>query len=105
MVHSEICRYVPFAQCVIEQTSQITAVFLCWALLIWSYYVFVGRICVPMLRKDGNARGSVAQGVIYLVFFNLIWFMIIWSYVVVITTSPGLVSEVISHILIFNSLS
>jgi hypothetical protein len=51
-----------------------------YALAAYAYYVFVGRLCVPMLQRKESARGTVAEGAGLLVGFNVLWLMFIWTY-------------------------
>lgn len=51
-----------------------------YALVVYAYYVFVGRLCVPMLQRKESARGTVAEGAGLLVGFNVLWLMFIWTY-------------------------
>ncbi|KAI0311950.1 DHHC palmitoyltransferase-domain-containing protein [Amylostereum chailletii] len=65
------------------------AVGLCSAIMIYTCYVYIGRLCVPMIRRDGGALGGRAMGVVFLVIFVLFAFMMIWSYMKILFTSPG----------------
>ncbi|GAA6021109.1 hypothetical protein JCM11491_004419 [Sporobolomyces phaffii] len=55
----------------------------------YSYYVFVVRLCVPMIRMQQNRLGPRAQGLVYLVIFHFLFVLFCWSYLVAITTPPG----------------
>jgi hypothetical protein len=33
-----------------------------FAVMIYSYYVVIGRLCAPMLQRRSDARGSVGEG-------------------------------------------
>ncbi|KIJ18105.1 hypothetical protein PAXINDRAFT_161618 [Paxillus involutus ATCC 200175] len=61
------------------------------SLLIAGYitYVYAGRFCRDMIKKDNNALGSQATGVAFLVVFCLLLLLLLWSYAAVITTGPG----------------
>lgn len=69
------------------------AVVIVFALIIWCYYVFVGRLIAPMLQRrrssSGTVVGSVGEGVGLLIGFNVLWAMFVWSYLRVILTKPG----------------
>jgi len=59
------------------------------AILLWAQYVYVGRLCVPMLRRDTDARGSFGQGVAYIIVFEILWLLAVWCYIKIITVPPG----------------
>ncbi|GHJ87259.1 hypothetical protein NliqN6_3661 [Naganishia liquefaciens] len=66
-----------------------------YALVVYAYYVFVGRLCVPMLQRKGDARGSVGEGAGLLVGFNVLWLMFIWTYSRIAFTSPGWATQAV----------
>ncbi|GAA5971692.1 hypothetical protein JCM3765_006607 [Sporobolomyces pararoseus] len=55
----------------------------------YSYYVFVVRLCIPMIRMQQNRLGARAQGLVYLVIFHFLFVLFCWSYLVAILTPPG----------------
>ncbi|KAJ9092858.1 hypothetical protein QFC19_008582 [Naganishia cerealis] len=63
---------------VVSRKGFVAAAF---ALIIYAYYVFVGRLCAPMLQKTNGARGSVGEGVGLLIGFNILWLMFVWTYI------------------------
>ncbi|KZO98845.1 zf-DHHC-domain-containing protein [Calocera viscosa TUFC12733] len=63
------------------------------ALLIWLQYVYVRRLCVPMIRRDAAARGTFGQGIAYLVVYEVLWLMTAWCYVKIITVPPGFAKD------------
>ncbi|KDQ06688.1 hypothetical protein BOTBODRAFT_167841 [Botryobasidium botryosum FD-172 SS1] len=65
------------------------AIFLVLGLQGYTVYVYVGRICVPMIRRDASALGGRGQGIAFLVIFSILWLMFVWTYIKVILTPPG----------------
>ncbi|GAA5821516.1 hypothetical protein JCM3770_001057 [Rhodotorula araucariae] len=59
------------------------------ALFAYSYYVYVVRLCVPMVTMDDSRLGARAQGLVYLVIYHFLFVMFVWSYVVAVYTQPG----------------
>ncbi|GAA5958926.1 hypothetical protein JCM8115_000692 [Rhodotorula mucilaginosa] len=55
----------------------------------YSYYVYVVRLCVPMIRMQDNRLGGRAQGLVYLVIYHLLFVMFVWTYLVAVATPPG----------------
>ncbi|GAA5896861.1 hypothetical protein JCM5296_002575 [Sporobolomyces johnsonii] len=55
----------------------------------YSYYVFVVRLCVPMIRMEDSRLGGRAQGLVYLVIYHALFVLFCWSYAVAISTPPG----------------
>ncbi|QRV75536.1 DHHC palmitoyltransferase [Ceratobasidium sp. AG-Ba] len=64
------------------QQKFVVGVVLC--IVVWTYYVYVGRMCVELLR-----RGETAKGGVYIAIFNLFFLMFMWTYIKVILTPPG----------------
>ncbi|GAA5842481.1 hypothetical protein JCM11251_007326 [Rhodosporidiobolus azoricus] len=60
----------------------------------YSYYVYVVRLCIPMIRMQNDRLGGRAQGLVYLVIFHFLFVMFIWTYLMAITTSPGYAKDV-----------
>ncbi len=78
------------------------AVFITIAMIAYTWYVYVGRMCVPMIRRDAGALGSRGLGsklkfihaavigtlttfdvfasVTFLVVFCILGLMMIWAY-------------------------
>ncbi|KAF8602920.1 zf-DHHC-domain-containing protein [Ceratobasidium sp. AG-I] len=50
----------------------------------WTYYVYVGRMCVELIRRREKVKGGVWIGI-----FNLLFLMFCWTYIKVILTPPG----------------
>ncbi|KPV75488.1 uncharacterized protein RHOBADRAFT_53460 [Rhodotorula graminis WP1] len=59
------------------------------AVFAYSYYVYVVRLCIPMVRMDDSRLGARAQGLAYLVIYHFLFVMFVWSYVVAVYTQPG----------------
>ncbi|KZT33540.1 zf-DHHC-domain-containing protein [Sistotremastrum suecicum HHB10207 ss-3] len=55
----------------------------------WTGYVYVGRLCVPMIKRESDALGSRTIGIAFLIVFSILWIMFGWSYAKLIFTSPG----------------
>ncbi|KAJ1308084.1 hypothetical protein OPQ81_002148 [Rhizoctonia solani] len=53
-------------------------------IVVWTYYVYVGRICIKLLN-----RGETVKGGVYIAIFNLFFLMFSWTYLKVIVTPPG----------------
>ncbi|CAE6442533.1 unnamed protein product [Rhizoctonia solani] len=53
-------------------------------IVVWTYYVYVGRVCVRLLN-----RGDTVKGGVYIAIFNLFFLMFSWTYLKVIVTPPG----------------
>jgi len=58
------------------------------AIVVWTYYVYVGRMCVSLLR-----RGETAKGGVYIAIFNLFFLMFGWTYLKALITPPGYVRD------------
>ncbi|GAA5928604.1 DHHC family palmitoyltransferase [Sporobolomyces koalae] len=69
--------------------SRKLAVGIVVAVFGYSYYVFVVRLCIPMIRMERTRLGARAQGLVYLVIFHFLFVLFCWSYIVAITTPPG----------------
>ncbi|TFK48207.1 zf-DHHC-domain-containing protein [Heliocybe sulcata] len=65
-------------------------------ILAYTTYVYIGRFCVPMIRKDAGALGSRAMGIGFLVVFCVIAMMTYWSYLKIILTPPGFAKDHVS---------
>ncbi|KAJ9100326.1 hypothetical protein QFC20_005458 [Naganishia adeliensis] len=77
---------------VVSRKGFVVAVY---ALVVYAYYVFVGRLCVPMLQRKRDARGSVGQGVGLMIAFHVLWLMFIWTYSRIAFISPGWASQLV----------
>ncbi|KAH8112143.1 zf-DHHC-domain-containing protein [Phellopilus nigrolimitatus] len=62
----------------------------------YAWYVYVGRFCVPMIRRDVGAMGGRGMGVAFLVVFCLLGLMFWWTYIKLILTSPGYAKDFVS---------
>ncbi|KAA1474113.1 zf-DHHC-domain-containing protein [Dentipellis sp. KUC8613] len=69
------------------------AIGLAIAIIGYSCYVYIGRFCVPMIRRDGGALGGRGMGIAFLVVFVLLTFMMIWAYIKVVFTPPGFAKD------------
>lgn len=89
------------------------AVFLVVGLFGWTYYVFVVRLAIPMVRRESSAIGSIGEGgalsppfwlshtqadpqlpVALLVIYHLLFVMFVWSYSMAIFNGPGYAKDV-----------
>ncbi|OSD00059.1 zf-DHHC-domain-containing protein [Trametes coccinea BRFM310] len=59
------------------------------AIIVYAFYVYIGRLCVPMIRRDPGALGGRGLGIAFLAVFCLIGLTMLWAYEKVILTSPG----------------
>lgn len=64
---------------------------------LWSYAIYVWRICAPMIRQSPEALGRFSTGAGLLVAYTLMWLIFVWSYVAVLVTSPGCVRDYFAH--------
>lgn len=69
------------------------------AIWLYSYYVYVGRLCFELLRPHRTVEGIAfgggrGLGVGLLVVFNVLWVMVGWCYWAVVLTSPGYAKHV-----------
>ncbi|KAG9307328.1 hypothetical protein G9A89_017156 [Geosiphon pyriformis] len=89
--HSEISNNLSTFKKIINLTINIAAFFpvvFVIALLAWSYYAFVYRLCVLYLLTV-----KPIQGIIYLLFYHPIFILTAWSYLKAVFTSPGSPSD------------
>ncbi|KAH9837742.1 zf-DHHC-domain-containing protein [Rhodofomes roseus] len=63
------------------------------AIVAYTFYVYIGRLCVPMIRRDEGALGGRATGIGFLVVFCVLGLMMLWAYEKVVLTSPGLARD------------
>ncbi|KAG9122964.1 palmitoyltransferase pfa5 [Ceratobasidium sp. 392] len=59
-------------------------------IVVWTYYVYVGRMCIRLLR-----RGETAKGGVYIAIFNLFFLMFSWTYLKALITPPGFARDFI----------
>ncbi|POY74866.1 hypothetical protein BMF94_2139 [Rhodotorula taiwanensis] len=77
----------------------------------YSYYVYVVRLCIPMIRMRDNRLGGRLSSVlsatkrplmdkrhrpavVYLVIYHLLFIMFVWTYLVAVATPPGFARDV-----------
>ncbi|KAI0324507.1 zf-DHHC-domain-containing protein [Cubamyces sp. BRFM 1775] len=65
------------------------AIFMTIGLTSYALYVYIGRLCVPMIRRDSDALGGRGMGIGFLVVFCIFGLMAIWTYEKIVFTSPG----------------
>lgn len=58
-------------------------------LMGYSVYVYVGRLCVDMIRRRADAGGSRNTGIALLVVFSILFLWMMWAYVKLVLTPPG----------------
>ncbi|KAI0043421.1 zf-DHHC-domain-containing protein [Auriscalpium vulgare] len=59
------------------------------AVIAYTCYVYIGRLCIPMIKREASALGGRVLGIVFLVVFILLAFMMIWAYIKVVFTPPG----------------
>ncbi|KAI1790547.1 zf-DHHC-domain-containing protein [Ganoderma leucocontextum] len=64
-------------------------VFLTIAIIAYTGYVYIGRLCAPMIKQDASALGSRSMGITFLVVFSVLGIMMVWAYEKVVLTPPG----------------
>ncbi|RPD63361.1 zf-DHHC-domain-containing protein [Lentinus tigrinus ALCF2SS1-6] len=69
------------------------AIFITLGIIGYAWYVYVGRLCVPMIRRDTGALGTRGLGIGFLVVFCILGLVMIWAYEKVVFTSPGLAKD------------
>ncbi|ORX34082.1 DHHC palmitoyltransferase-domain-containing protein [Kockovaella imperatae] len=69
------------------------AVFVLCALIIWSFYVVVGRVCTPMIRNDSSVGFGRAIGIGTMITFIILWLVFVWSYMMILIVGPGLARD------------
>lgn len=67
------------------------------AMIAYSAYVYIGRLCIPMIKRERNSLGSRRLGIIFLVVFVVLGMMTIWAYIKVVFTPPGYAVKHISR--------
>ncbi|WVF69567.1 hypothetical protein IAT40_004345 [Kwoniella sp. CBS 6097] len=75
--------------------SRNAAILVIIALLCWSFYVIVGRVCTPMIRGNSPYKLGRSTGVGILVGFVILWFLATWTYLKMILTGPGFAKQVV----------
>ncbi|KAI9495525.1 DHHC palmitoyltransferase-domain-containing protein [Zychaea mexicana] len=69
----------------------VAPVMLLGLIFLWCYWAYHFRLCGKLL-----ADGRIAQGALYVVFFQPFFFLCIWSFYKTISTSPGRPLDVIN---------
>ncbi|GLB44476.1 putative DHHC palmitoyltransferase family protein [Lyophyllum shimeji] len=62
-------------------------------LMGYSVYVYVGRLCVDMIRQKPGAGGSRSTGIALLVVFCVLFLWMMWAYIKVVITPPGVAKD------------
>ncbi|KAI0270885.1 DHHC palmitoyltransferase-domain-containing protein [Russula aff. rugulosa BPL654] len=55
------------------------------AIIAYAGYVYIGRLCIPMIKRERNSLGSRRLGIIFLVVFAVLGMMMFWAYIKVRT--------------------
>jgi uncharacterized membrane protein YdbT with pleckstrin-like domain len=55
------------------------------AIIAYAGYVYIGRLCIPMIKREHNSLGSRRLGVIFLAVFSVLGIMAVWAYIKVRT--------------------
>ncbi|WRT64556.1 uncharacterized protein IL334_001488 [Kwoniella shivajii] len=70
-----------------------SAVVVVLALMCWSFYVIVGRVCTPMVRGGSSSGLGKSAGVGLLIGYVILWLLVLWTYVKILITGPGLATK------------
>ncbi|KAI0342150.1 zf-DHHC-domain-containing protein [Trametopsis cervina] len=81
-------RNKPKSWLVLKMTAGTTL-----AIIAYASYVYIGRFCVPMIRKNGGPLSGRKTGIPFLVIFILLLVMILWTYAMIVSVSPGLARD------------
>ncbi|KAF8342352.1 DHHC palmitoyltransferase-domain-containing protein [Cantharellus anzutake] len=65
------------------------------AIIGYTYYVYVVRLCISMVRRKSGASGSRREGIAFLVVFHSLFAMLLWTYAKVVLTPAGFAREYI----------
>ncbi|KAF9481622.1 zf-DHHC-domain-containing protein [Pholiota conissans] len=52
-------------------------------------YVYIARLCIPMIRRERGAQAGRSTGIALLVVFCVLYLWMLWAYLRLIVTSPG----------------
>ncbi|KAI9452304.1 zf-DHHC-domain-containing protein [Lactarius psammicola] len=66
------------------------------SIIAYSAYVYIGRLCIPMIKRESSSLGSRTMGIVFLVAFVVLGMMMIWAYIKVVFTPPGYATKVSS---------
>ncbi|KZT00277.1 zf-DHHC-domain-containing protein [Laetiporus sulphureus 93-53] len=69
------------------------AIVITLGIIAYAFYVYIGRLCVPMIKRHKHMLGGRGMGVAFLVVFCVLGLMMLWSYMKVVLTSPGLAKQ------------
>ncbi|KAI0289309.1 DHHC palmitoyltransferase-domain-containing protein [Multifurca ochricompacta] len=58
-------------------------------IIAYSTYVYVGRLCIPMIKRESDSLGPRTMGIVFLSVFAVLGMMMIWAYIKVVFTPPG----------------
>ncbi|KAF8816885.1 zf-DHHC-domain-containing protein [Phlegmacium glaucopus] len=59
-------------------------------------YVYIGRLCVPMIKRRSGAGAGRGTGVALLVVFAVLYLWMVWAYIKAIITAPGYARDYVS---------
>ncbi|KZP33218.1 zf-DHHC-domain-containing protein [Athelia psychrophila] len=65
-------------------------------IIAYASYVYIARLCIPMMLKHEGALGSQTTGIVFTAVFCPLLLMISWTYAKVIFTPPGYAKDYIS---------
>ncbi|KAH8988336.1 zf-DHHC-domain-containing protein [Lactarius akahatsu] len=51
------------------------------AIIAYTAYVYIGRLCIPMIKRKSSSLGSRTMGIVFLVVFVVLGMMMIWAYI------------------------
>ncbi|EIW56472.1 zf-DHHC-domain-containing protein [Trametes versicolor FP-101664 SS1] len=64
-------------------------VFITIGIMGYAFYVYIGRLCVPMIKRETGALGGRGMGIGFLVVFCILGLMMVWAFEKVVLTAPG----------------
>ncbi|TFK36057.1 DHHC palmitoyltransferase-domain-containing protein [Crucibulum laeve] len=65
------------------------------AIIAYSSYVYVARLCVRMIKKERGAQAGRTTGIILLSIFSILLLWVLWAYIKVVLTPPGMAKDYI----------
>ncbi|KAF5329456.1 hypothetical protein D9619_009102 [Psilocybe cf. subviscida] len=60
-----------------------------WGIIGYAGYVYIARLCLPMIQRRPGVQGGKDTGVALLVVFCVIYLWLIWAYLRIVLTPPG----------------
>ncbi|KAF8970663.1 DHHC palmitoyltransferase-domain-containing protein [Flammula alnicola] len=63
----------------------------------YAAYVYIQRLCLPMIRKGRRAQAGRSTGIALLVVFCVLYLWMVWAYLRVVLTPPGYARDYIAR--------